>query len=316
MRILFTGSSSFTGFWFIKELVSAGHEVIAVYGSYRDAYADLRLKRVEAVKGLCKTVFGCPFGSEAFIELINSLSGLDLLCHHAADVGNYKSPEFDVMTAVGKNTLNIKQVLRTLKSKGCNRLIITGSVFEPNEGAGTEPMRAFSPYGLSKGISADIFRYYSSEMGMSSGKFVIPNPFGPYEEPRFTAYLIMNWKEGKTSQVSTPAYVRDNIHVSLLAMAYTRFAENLPEYPGFRKTNPSGYIESQGAFAKRFAEEMRNRLGMACDLTFANQRDFPDPIVRINTEPVSHLFPNWDETLSWDETAAYYHSMIGRTAMI
>jgi len=31
MKILFTGGSSFTGYWFIKELVAAGHEVVAAF---------------------------------------------------------------------------------------------------------------------------------------------------------------------------------------------------------------------------------------------------------------------------------------------
>ena len=60
--------------------------------------------------------------------------------------------------------------------------------------------------------------------GIGLGKFVIPNPFGPYEEPRFTAYLIKNWLAGATPNCSSPAYVRDNIHVSLLAKVYARFA--------------------------------------------------------------------------------------------
>ena len=33
MRILFTGASSFTGYWFIRELVAAGHRVIATFAA-------------------------------------------------------------------------------------------------------------------------------------------------------------------------------------------------------------------------------------------------------------------------------------------
>ena len=31
MKILFTGASSFTGYWFIRELAAAGHEVTAIF---------------------------------------------------------------------------------------------------------------------------------------------------------------------------------------------------------------------------------------------------------------------------------------------
>ena len=81
---------------------------------------------------------------------------------------------------------------------------------------------------------------------------MIPNPFGPYEEPRFTAYLMKSWLAGGSPSCSSPAYVRDNIHVSLLARAYARFAGRVPA-EGFARTNPSGYAESQGAFTLRLA---------------------------------------------------------------
>jgi UDP-glucose 4-epimerase len=309
MKILFTGSSSFTGYWFIKALIEAGHEVVATFAGEELAYTSIRKQRVELVKGLCRTEFNASFGSDRFTAVLDAEPHWDLLCHHAADVTDYKSLDFDVLTAVARNTHHARQVLRGLKNKGCSRLIVTGSVFEQGEGVGSEPMRAFSPYGLSKGISGEMFRYHALETEMHLGKFVIPNPFGPYEEPRFTAYLVKNWKDGKTPQVSTPAYVRDNIHVSLLASAYARFAGNRPDTPGFTKMNPSGYVETQGAFAKRFSEEMQNRLAIVCNLTVANQQEFPEPQVRINTEPVSHLFPNWNETLAWNEIAAYYQSI-------
>ena len=90
----------------------------------------------------------------------------------------------------------------------------------------------FSAYGLSKALTAQVFRYYCGRAGLSLGKFVIPNPFGPYEEPRFTAYLMKNWLTGGTPSCSSPAYVRDNIHVSLLAKAY----------PGLLKTSNNARI--------------------------------------------------------------------------
>ena len=119
---------------------------------------------------------------------------------------------------------------------------------------------------------------------MRLGKFVISNPFGPYEEPRFTAYLMRTWLKGETAAVKTPDYVRDNIHVSLLAKAYADFVGNLPTEPGFQKLNPSGYVESQGSFALRFARNMRDRLTLPCELDLKQQTDFAEPRIRINTD--------------------------------
>ena len=135
----------------------------------------------------------------------------------------------------------IKDILSALKETECSRMILTGSVFEQGEGVGSGNMRAFSPYGLSKGLTAEVFKYYCEQSGFRLGKFVIPNPFGPFEEFRFTSFLIQQWLERKMAFVSHPHYIRDNIHVSLLAKAYRHFAENLLPGPGFQKINPSGY---------------------------------------------------------------------------
>ena len=62
---------------------------------------------------------------------------------------------------------------------GCNKILLTGSVFENDEGAGSRDLRAFSPYGLSKGFTWQLFRYHAQIRSMTLGKFVIPNPFGP-----------------------------------------------------------------------------------------------------------------------------------------
>lgn len=306
MRILFTGASSFTGYWFIQALAAQGHQVVAAILRRPEQYQGVRRARVEALEPLCTRRFGLRFGEEAFLRTIESDGPFDLLCHHAAQVGDYRSPDFDVAGALAANTHNLPAVLRALAEQSCAKLIITGSVFEPGEGAGSRPLAAFSPYGLSKGLTASVCQFYAAAAGFSLGKFVIPNPFGPYEEPRFTAYLVRTWKAGQTPSVNTPRYVRDNIHVSLLAAAYADFAAGLPGAPGLVRRNPSGYVETQGAFARRFAEAMAPRLGLECPVALAQQTDFSEPLVRINTEPVDGPALGWDEDAAWDELAAYY----------
>jgi UDP-glucose 4-epimerase len=308
MKILFTGGSSFTGSWFIQELAASGHQVTAIFRRGADEYTDeTRCRRVAMAALVCRPVYGCSFGDERFINLIAE-GGWDLLSHHAADVRNYKSPDFDAIAALGKNTDNLLRVLDALKATGCYRVLLTGSVFEGREGAGSQGLPDFSPYGLSKALTAQVFRYYCARAELGLGKFVIPNPFGPYEEPRFTAYLIKNWLAGSMPNCSSPTYVRDNIHVSLLAKAYTQFAMEVPTN-GFTRTNPSGYAESQGAFTLRLAQEMRPRLALPCPVELKKQVDFPEPRVRINTDPVDGDALGWDESAAWDEMAQYYQHL-------
>jgi UDP-glucose 4-epimerase len=150
-----------------------------------------------------------------------------------------------------------------------------------------------------------MFIYYCKRAGVGLGKFVIPNPFGPLEESRFTTYLMKTWLTGATAVCSSPAYVRDNIHVSLLAKAYSRFAMEFPAI-GFSRINPSGYAESQGAFTLRMAQEMRPRLGYPCLVELRKQTDFSEPRVRINTDILDADALGWDESIAWNDMARYY----------
>ena len=306
MRILFTGASSCTGLWFVKALAARGHQIVMTFRRERDAYQGVRHLRVEQLCSHGSPVFDCRFGSRRFMELIGQEADWDLLCHHAAEVSDYKSPDFDISAAVRNNTLNVHGVLPALMAKRCRRIVLTGSVFEPNEGAGTGGLPAITAYGLSKAITAQIFTYYAQQHGASLGKFVIANCFGPYEQPRFTSYLVRSWFEGKTATVDMPLYVRDNIHVSLLAEVYADFAASLPAQAGLAKLNPSGEVESAGALASRFAQHLGPRLRLRCPIELRSQTEFDEPRVRINTDPVDADRLGWDEQRAWDELAEYY----------
>jgi UDP-glucose 4-epimerase len=308
MRILFTGASSFTGYWFVRELVAAGHQVSATFRrSVADYPEGVRRRRVAELVELCRPLHGVAFGDQKFLAVLEEGSW-DLLAHHAAEVTGYKSADFDALSAASNNTAHLTEVLDRLVGGGCRRVLLTGSVFEGGEGAGSQGLPDFSAYGLSKALTSQVFRYYVARAGLALGKLVIPNPFGPYEEPRYTAYLMKHWLVGATPSCANPLYVRDNIHVSLLAKAYRRFAETLPE-EGFVRLNPSGYVESQGAFTQRLAQEMRSRLGLPCPVELKVQTQFPEPHVRINTDVPDAAELGWDEPAAWDAFAAWYREL-------
>lgn len=306
MRILFTGASSFTGFWFARELVREGHEVVATFRRPATDYEGMRRVRVDGLLPHVRAASGCAFGDDGFLERVAGDGPWDLLCHHAADATDYKSPDFDAVGAAGRNTHRLAAVLAAFRGAGGRAVLLTGSVFEGGEGAGSEGLPHVSPYGLSKALTAKVVEYECARAGLGYGKFVIPNPFGPYEEPRFTHYLVSTWRAGRTAAVNTPAYVRDNIHVSLLARAYAVFAGRLARCAGPLRLLPSGYVESQGRFAERFAREIGPRLGIECPLELREQSEFPEPRVRINTDPLDARRLGWDEAHAWDELAEFY----------
>jgi UDP-glucose 4-epimerase len=310
MRVLLTGLSSFTGYWFAEALLRAGHHVVAPLRAGLDSGSDKRrAERLRRLKGEAELIPDCAFGSPRFLDIIGGRD-FDVLCHHASEVGDYRNPDFDIAGAVGRNTLNLRAVLNSMCKRGLQGVVLTGSFFEHNEGAGSQPLAAFSAYGVSKGLTADVVRYRCHEIGMRYGKFVIPHPFGPLEQPRLGAYLAKTWRSGGLAQIGTPAYVRDNIHVSLLAASYARFVNETACAPLQRKLNPSGYVETQGAFIERLAREVGHRLGMECRVQLMTQKDFPEPLVRINTEPAACYAEGWSERQAWEEYAQWFREVL------
>lgn len=306
MKILLTGASSFTGCWFAKTLSEAGHQVVATFSADSvDGYDEpLRKRRVETALGCCDPLWGVRFGDEAFIAAIRD-GGFDLVGCHGAYVTGYRDADFDYARALASNTHNLPCVAEALTETGA-KVVLTGTVFEGGEGAGSDGLPHFSAYGLSKSLTATAFKHCCDAHGVDMAKFVIPNPFGPLEEARFTAYLVRTWIAGETAGVRTPVYIRDNIHASLLAKAYAGYAEAFVQGTAGPHYGPSGYVESQGAFTERFAREMAPRLGVDCPVELGEQTDFPEPRTRINTDNALTFTDGWDESAAWDEMADYY----------
>jgi hypothetical protein len=71
-------------------------------------------------------------------------------------------------------------------------------------------------------------------------------------------------------------------------------------------------VESQGAFTRRVAEEMRARLGLPCAFELAEQTEFSEPRIRINTDPLDARALGLDEASAWDEMAQYYRGLYAR----
>jgi len=302
MRILLTGASSFTGAWFARTLAERGHEVYGTLQRPVAEYGPAQQARFEFMENVGVHLLAShPFGHEAFLRTLEN--EFDVLCLHGAYVHDYKSLDFDVIGAIQANTLNLRQVINIAQQRGVRRLVATGTVFEEGEGAGEQPLGAASPYGLSKGITWALLRAYCERAGLLSAKFVIPNPFGPYEEPRFCAYLMRCWTAGQVARVNTPSYIRDNIPVRLLASAYADLVARAAEAEPVLFARPSYYVESQGSFAARFAREIGPRLGLETPLSFAVQTEFNEPRMRVNTD---REIPDHDEERSWCELAAYY----------
>ncbi|CAN7205708.1 NAD(P)-dependent oxidoreductase [Phenylobacterium sp. LjRoot219] len=304
--VLLTGASSFTGMWIAEALAQAGFAVVAPLLRDRGDYDPERAARITRVEQVAEVVFGVPFGSPAFLDLVRGRKDIAALAHHAADVTGYRDPGFDATAAFDRNLAGAPQALELLAAQGCAVALVTGTVFEAGEGGDPAEPLAVTPYGLSKTLTNVALQHHASWAGLRFGRFVIPSPYGPFEQQRsFPAYLFRSWFAGETPAVRTPLYLRDHLPAPRLARAYAEHLARLladPATPGVCR--PSGWIATQGAFAEKVAAEAARRLGRPCPVAFAEQTEFPEPLRRVNRDPA----PDWDEAAFWDAYVGWYQA--------
>lgn len=308
-RVLLTGASSFTGAWLTEALYELGAQIVAPLAGSTDSQSGhwLRQARMAKIADYCVWQGDSPFGSPRFFDLLDSHGPFDLVILHGAQVGEFRHGNFDVPAAVAANTRNLQPVLDRLVQTGCNRLVVTGSVFEASEGMSDTPLDPIGAYGLAKSLTWLAIEDAALDRQMAIGKFVIPHPFGALEKTGLVSHLINAWLEGRPGIVNHPQLARDLVHVDQLAQAYARFALALPTQAGVFRRAPSGYRETLGDFAGRLARAMRPRLGRPCLVDSSKpQRLVGEPIVRQNTDIAFGDDSVWNYAKSWDLLAEFY----------
>ncbi len=314
MKVLITGASSFTGYHFIKSLADSGAEVYATHTLSLDQYEGLKLQRLKELISLKSVnLLRIKFGTSDFISEIKRIAP-DILCVHGAYVSNYKSLDFDINLSIEQNCHQLLSVFKALKEVKTRALIYTGSVFEGGEGVGSIPSQHFSPYGLSKSITGQILKYYCFLNEIRFGKFVIPNPFGIFEEKRFVNYLVSNWFNNKIPVVNTPLYIRDNIPVNLLSAYYTSFLNKIildsAQINTDLKLAPTGIIGTNQSFADKVSFEFSKRLNKVFKVEYLSQVDFSEPLFRVNYDSDLTLsIKHFNESEFWDNYVSYYLSL-------
>ena len=313
MRVLLTGASSFTGAWFARALAADGHEVVAALRGGDETGAGPRARRLAfALEGGCEFVPESPFGGPGFLALVKGRGPFDLLCHHGAEVGDHRRAGYDADAAAAAGTRGLEEVLDALAGAGgCRALLVTGTVYEADEGWGERPLRAFSPYGLAKTLAWHRFRFAAERRGLALGKLVVASPFGPHEkEDGLPAHLVRAWLAGEVPLLRRPHLVRDHLPAAWLAAAYARFAAGLPgRGAGTFRANPSGFAEPLGDFALRLAEVMAPRLGRSCRVRWADPPEPADePLTRRNLEPLPELADAGTTAAMWDDYAGWWRS--------
>ena len=178
----------------------------------------MRLQKAAKAMKLLKFL-KVSFGDEAFLNIVqnNHL----MYSHHHVVLGRKVTIRWIIIfkpltkTTPSKCQQYVRLWLRTVV-----RQCISASIFE----GGINGSKPFSPHGLIKQITSQTTEFYASHAGLHFSRFVIPNPFGALDNPKLIDYLCREWYAGRTPQIRTPLYVRDNIHVELMAKGFVVLA--------------------------------------------------------------------------------------------
>jgi nucleoside-diphosphate-sugar epimerase len=230
--VVMTGASSFTGYWFCKSLIEEGYKVTCFFTQTKKNYSALKKERINLLYKYKKNfipIFNAKMGSKKFLKSISSIKNF-IFIHHGAYTIDYNSNKFDLLKAINDNNQNINLMFDIFKKNSVNKLIYTSTIFQ-----GGKKNKPENLYGLSKDITQQIFKYICETNKIKFKKFIIANPFGPFEEKRFLHYVLNSWKHKKTVEVKRPKDVVDYVQVQHLANQFVKFI----------KTNQTSFDLSQ-----------------------------------------------------------------------
>ena len=164
-KALLTGASSFTGSWIASALAERGAQVIAPLRGSAEHGKSLRARRLQRAGEAATIVAETPLASERLLALVRESGPFDLACFHAAEVSEFRSPDFDAYRAFARNMEGMTALLDLLTQQGCRRMVITGSLFEADEGLGDLPRSAIGAYGLAKTLTWQAMRHEGEKRG-------------------------------------------------------------------------------------------------------------------------------------------------------
>lgn len=217
--IFLTASSSFTGFNFAQE-ISQKKKLICFLSKKKNQYLGIRLKRINFLKRNKNIiiVYDCPFGSLKMINIMKKYSNI-IFCFHHAHTLNYKNDSlYEMHKGYASDLNNIDHFFLQLK-KNIKKLILTSSIFEKRF---TGKENDFSKYALNKSLTYETIKFFCTTNKIKFINFVISNPFGPFEDTRFTNYILNCWLNNKSAIINHPNLIRENIYISDLKISYNK----------------------------------------------------------------------------------------------
>ena len=275
-KILFVGSSSFTGYHFVKTIIKkTNFEIYCTFTKNFNNYKSIRKKRILDIykNNKVKSFFKVKFGDKKFLKIL-SQNKFEIICFHHALTKNYNDDKnFNFNKLLDKNLFNIEKVFKFINRNSI--IIVSNTIFQKIK----KKYEPLNKYGLSKTITYEKIKELCKKKKIKLKSIFISNPWGILEAKKLNYNMIKNWLLNKKVTISYPNYIRDNIYIDKLSNEYIKIIKsknNKSEY------YPSGYCSSNEAYINSLKYEFEKFFKIKARTLFKYDNFHNQPIVRIN----------------------------------
>jgi len=276
-KILFTGLSSFTGFYFINQLSNnKNNKIFCILSKNKKDYDFFKKKRISLIskKKNVNLIFNVKFGDKKFINLL-SKEKFNFLCFHHAYTKNYNNDKkFNFKKSLKENLNNVDELFKYINKK--SKIIITNTIFQKIP---KKNYKSINNYGVSKELTYEKLKKLCNFHKIKYKSFFITNPWGIYEEKKLHYYLIENWLKNKEVIIKFPNYIRDNIHIEKLSKEYQKVINSKSEK---KEYFPSGYCSSNKVFIEALRKEFEKYFNVKTKVKYLKRIKGDQPIIRVN----------------------------------
>lgn len=232
MKAVVTGASGFIGSTLAERLVDAGSTVIGI--DCFAPYYDVQQKRRNVERLLSHPNFTLIEADLLTADLVDTLRGVDVLYHQAAQPGVRLSWSTGFSTYSDTNIVATQRLLEATRSAEVGRFVYASSssvygnvdVVPTPEDA---PKRPFSPYGVTKYAGEMLCRAYGENFGLFTISLRYFTVYGPRQRPDMAIHRMIESARQQTpfavfgdgSHVRDFTYVGDVVEANVLAATST-----------------------------------------------------------------------------------------------